>query len=120
MAQFQEYNFKTLIAGAYYNGTNFTLYSDKEMTNPIDVSGSLITMDIRPAYNLPIIWRFSNGAETQGDIEITDGSAGKFSIIGMNMDLPAGKYVYDISILFYTGELKKYIRGEWIFVPKAG
>jgi hypothetical protein len=117
MAQFERYNFKTIIAGSYYNGTNFTMYSDAARTQPIDISGALITMTMRRNFDLPVVFTFSNDGDGDGQIVITDGSLGKFSIIGTNMDIPAGRYVYTISILTYTDENKKYITGEWVIEP---
>lgn len=119
MAQFATYNFKTIIAGGYFNGVNFTLWSDAALTIPIDISGAIITMAMRKNYNLPVAFTFSNDGSGDGQIVITDGAAGKFSIIGKNMDVDPGIYVYDINVLTYAGENEKYIKGKWVIEPTA-
>lgn len=119
MSRLHTYNFPTQITGAYFNGLGITLFSDEAKQVPIDLSGSLIRMALRPKYSLPIVWTFSSGSDGDGTISIPSPTNGRFIIDGINLDVAPGKYFYDIEILDYSGDLQKWIKGEWIILNSA-
>lgn len=113
MPQYQTYNFDSIVAGSYYNGTNFTLYTDKAQTTPLSLTGCKIRCSLRKNYLTPVVWMFSTEGDGEAQILITNAAAGKFSMVGCNMDIASGHYVYDIRIWFPDGEEKVYIIGSW-------
>jgi hypothetical protein len=117
--RFQTYIFKPIISGGYFAGINFTLFSDAARTTPIDISGSTITMVMKRGYKSPDSFIFSSEEGHDGSIVITDGGAGKFSLIGTNMNIIPFYYVYDISILMPSGENEKYIKGGWTILEST-
>lgn len=119
MAQFQTYNFKTIVSGSAYNGTNFTVCTNKELTEFVDLTNCVIKCSLRKTFLLPILWTFTTENDSDGQILITDAVHGEFSIIGCNMDLDSGNYVHDIRIFFPNGEEKVYIRGTWNLLAKS-
>jgi hypothetical protein len=111
MASYQTYNFPDIIRNSWFPGTEFKLYSDAAATIPIDLTGCVIRMmmKLNPTVEVPA-YEFST---TNARILITNPTGGIFQLIGVNMEIPAGLYFYDIDITFISGRRQTYIKGQF-------
>jgi hypothetical protein len=86
----------------------FALLAD---TTPIDLSGSTILIQVRPAPASATIALTLSTA----DSSISIGGANRNQItLNKKVDVTAGSYVYDMNVTFPSGEVKTYIWGNFI------
>jgi len=104
------YNFPTHIKGDTFDGATFNI---KVNDVSVDLTGTIITMDLR----LTLDGISQKRLTSVGDADITIAlpeTLGQFSINNQIIDVDAGKYYYDIQILFPDSTVKTYIRGIWL------
>ena len=104
MANFTQhiYDFQT-IAGDTWSGVVFTITLNDQ---PLSLSGAIIAASFKN-----ISTRITEQMFTIGDgLEIVD-TDGVLMFGGVEMDMPHGRYNYDIQFDLATGERKTYIGG---------
>lgn len=117
MTKFATYNLPTIVAGSYYSGTVLNMYSDSAHTTPIDLTNYNVVMKFKSNYQDPEI--ALELSTYDGSIVLTDALNGKVTINGLNLELPNGKYVYDIDFIDANGYIKTYIRGTITLLEKV-
>jgi hypothetical protein len=80
--------------------------------NPIDLTNAIIKMEVREGIDSPAVITFTSEDNT---ILKNDAANGIFSIPGTIIDIPFGKYIYDIQIATLE-KTKTYIGGTWEIV----
>jgi len=106
------YNFPTHIKGDTFDGALFTLSLN---TVAIDLTGAIITMDLRATKDGVSAKRFTSVDDADITID-ADPTLGKFSINNQIIDVDAATYYYDIQIEFPDNTIKTYISGTWHIV----
>ena len=108
------YNFKTQKANDTFNGLRFTctLTSDGS-TDPIDLSGFEIRMQVRKSIDCPVILELTNSDVDTG-ISIEDALNGIFRIDEFVVpNVGSFSYKYDIEFKYPSGVVKTYIKGNF-------
>jgi hypothetical protein len=103
----QTYTIPDHIKGDTWPGVSFTVIVNGE---PLPLTGASIRMMLRNTSNA-IKKTFTS--EVDGGITITDGEDGDFQIDEQIIDIPAGRYKYDIEFTLANGDVKTYIKGTW-------
>ena len=105
----------THIKGDTFRVLGFTLtqtvvVEEVETTEPIDLTGAQIFLQVRPTLNSEAV--YLNLAVGDG-ITIVDGPEGRFQIDEQIIDIPVGKHYYDIEITLSTGFKFTWFIGTW-------
>lgn len=79
---------------------------------PVDISGSLIEMQVRPASGKAPVLELSTADGLS--IAITDGPNGMFRVGLHQNPETAGAFIYDIQVTFVTGRVQTYFRGSYL------
>ena len=98
------------ISGDTWKGINsITILS---LGIPLNLTDCTVRMQLRPAANLasPIYLEFSTDDET---ILIVSEQNGIINIPSRIIDIPVGKYNFDLQIEFPTGIVRTYLTGIW-------
>ena len=92
------------------------LFEDEDLTDPMDLTGVDLKMQIRPEYNKPAVMELST---SNGRINIVTAASGiiEIDVDAADMTFAAGTYVQDLSIDDSTN--KALWVGRWIMVEKA-
>lgn len=77
---------------------------------PVVLTGAVIKMELREDIDAPVALTLST---TDNTIVVTDALQGTFTIPPILINIPFGKYFYDIQITFANGVVKTYIDGTW-------
>jgi hypothetical protein len=80
---------------------------------PLNLTGATIKMEFREDIDSPVVLELST---TNGKITITNALSGTISIPETIIDIPFGKYVYDLQVTLTSGYNKTYMRGTWEIV----
>ncbi len=107
MAYYSTYNFPDHKKGDTFLGTEFTL------TDGNGAAISLVGATIELLTSSPVEQTLST--ET-GELTITDGAAGKFTVDEQVIDWKSGNYEYEIIFTFASGRKRTYIVGRWLIV----
>lgn len=107
MATYIEYNFEPIIHGHTHEGATITLTKNG---SDYDFTGCKVLMHIRTRHDAPII------SETLTDADFTI-STTTLTMKPRAIELPAGKYVYDILIKEADNDYKIYLRGTITVLP---
>jgi len=88
----------------------------KEGEYPIDLTNCKIYIQFRSIYNLasPVVLLLSTENNT---IQITNSTSGIISIPEQIVNVPVGRYKYDLQIDFPNGNSNTYMYGEWEITP---
>jgi len=76
---------------------------------PINLSGAIISMEVREDYDAPVSFSLSTLTST---IKILP-SLSAFTIPPVVVDIAPAKYFYDIQITFPSSIIKTYMDGRW-------
>ncbi|NBX74989.1 MAG: hypothetical protein EBQ92_00335 [Proteobacteria bacterium] len=107
------YNLPDHIAGDTWDGIpSVTVQLNGSARNLTD---ALIKMQVRLAIDSPVVLELSTRNSLITILQPV--SAGTFSVPSQIIDVPTGKYIYDIKIIFNTGEVKTEIGGSWFIAP---
>lgn len=77
---------------------------------PVNLTSAAIKMELREDIDAPAVFTLST---TDSTIVITNPAQGTFTIPPILVDIPFGKYLYDIQITFANGVVKTYVDGSW-------
>lgn len=77
----------------------------------LDLTGASVVMEIRSAVSNQIALTLST---TGGEITLTDAANGEFTIGSQTITLPEGEYRYATTITLSGGDIKRYIKGDFI------
>jgi hypothetical protein len=80
---------------------------------PLNLTGATIKMEFREDIDSPVVLELST---TNSKITITNALSGTISIPETIIDIPFGKYVYDLQVTLASGYNKTYMRGTWEIV----
>jgi hypothetical protein len=107
------YNLPDHIAGDTWDGIpSVTVQLNGSARN---LTNALIKMQVRLAIDSPVVLELST---TNSLITILQPPlSGTFSVPPQIIDIPTGKYIYDIKITFNTGEVKTELGGSWFIAP---
>lgn len=95
--------------GDTFEAVNFQLFRN---TQPIDLTGAIIKMQIRKECgSIPII---SFTSVANAGITITAPLSGMFKINKQIINIAEYNYLYDIEITFSDGTVKTWIEGEFL------
>ncbi len=111
MSNIATYNFPDHTNGDTFSGVQFEVLVNAA---PLPLTGAVITMQMRESYSSPNKVEFSTAG---GELVINDAPAGKFQFIQQIVKVVPRKYVYDIQIVFTSGEKHTYIKGSWNINP---
>jgi hypothetical protein len=103
------YNIPSVIKGDNFNGVLFTISVNNV---PIDLTGAIITMDLRLT-KLGVSAKRFTSVGNAGITIVAPATDGKFTLNNQVIDITATKYFYDIQIVFADGTVKTYICGRW-------
>jgi hypothetical protein len=107
------YDFQPHVSGDTWDGvTSITILSQGL---PMDLTDCSITLQVRSANSVasPVFIEFSTVDDT---ILIIEPLSGIISIPPRTIDLPVGKYNYDLQLTFPVipnAYVKTYLKGEW-------
>ena len=76
---------------------------------PVNLSGAVITMELREDYDAPPALSLSTTTSTVSVLP----SLSAFTIPPIVIDIPPATYLYDIQITYPTGTIKTYMEGKW-------
>jgi hypothetical protein len=79
---------------------------------PVNLTNSLIKMEFRQGIDTPVALTLST---ENSAIVIT--SLSSIRILPKTIEIPYGKYFYDLQVTFPTGVIKTYISGSWTVAP---
>jgi len=79
---------------------------------PINLSGAAVRMDFRQSLDSPIVMTFSS--ET-GTIDILN--VNTIRLPSRKIEVPFGKYFYDLQVTYLDGSVKTYMEGSWEITP---
>jgi hypothetical protein len=103
------HNLPDAIKGDTYDAVLFTITVNGVA---IDLTDAIITMDMRLTPTGVAAKSFTTVAS--GGITILNPpTAGKFELDSWDVDIDAGKYVYDVQIEFETGDIRTYVGGSF-------
>lgn len=77
---------------------------------PLDLTNAKAIMQVRFQPDSPIAVEFSSDNNT---ILFTAPTSGILQIPSQIVDIPAGKYLWDLQIILSTGEVKTFLEGDW-------
>jgi hypothetical protein len=97
--------------GDTWDGINSVAINSNDQ--PINLTGAAIKMELREDIDAPATFTLST---TDNTIVITNAAQGTFTIPPILVDIPFGKYLYDIQITFANGVVKTYVEGTWEIV----
>lgn len=101
-----EYNFEPIIHGHTHEGAELRLVKNG---SDYDFTGCSVLMHVRARYDGPI-------CETLTDSDFTI-SGSTLTMKARSVELPAGKYVYDILLKESDNDYKIYFRGTLTVLP---
>lgn len=81
----------------------------KENGVPVNLSGSVVSMELREDYDAPVTLTFTT---TDSSISI-NANLSSISIPARIIDIPPSKYMYDIQVTYPTSRTKTYVQGNW-------
>jgi len=107
------YNIPTQVNGDTFDGVQFTLTSTVDsVTTPIDLTDCLLFSQIKDSKGIVVRdMSISNG------ITVTDAVNGVFRIDSFLLTIGVGVFVYDIQLIYNSGVVKTYIKGQLTVVP---
>jgi hypothetical protein len=76
---------------------------------PVNLSGSLITMEFREDYDSPVALTFSTATSTI----IIQPSLSSIKIPPIKITIPPATYKYDLQIIYPDSTTKTYMEGSW-------
>lgn len=107
-----DYNFKTQRSGDTFTGVRMTATrTSNEVTNPIDLTGAVISMQVRKQACLDPIIDISTDT---GGITLEDALNGIFRIEPLIVpQVNTHNYVYDLQFEFPNGVIQTYLKGNF-------
>lgn len=105
------YNIPDHRRGDTWDGINSVAINSNDQ--PINLTGAIIKMQLREDVDSPAALTLSTTGST---IVITNALQGTFTIPPILVDIPFGKYLYDIQVTFANGVVKTYVKGTWEIV----
>lgn len=99
----------THIKGDTFEAVNFEMLINGL---PIDLTNCVLRMQLRKEYGGVIIKSFTTVANA--GLTITNGLLGLFKINKQIIDIQAFSYLYDIELDYQNGDVKTYIKGNFI------
>jgi hypothetical protein len=94
----------TLYTGDTYLGADFSLTTEEDPDQPLDLSEALIELVTGTAYKLSTL---------DDTIRITDAPGGLFIIPEQIISWPPATYNFKIKITFASGRVRTYVVGTW-------
>jgi hypothetical protein len=80
---------------------------------PINLTNANVAIEFRQNMDYPVALRLEVG----DGIEIVNPSTGTIRILPRIIQMPPGKYLYDLQIVFSDGTIKTYMSGSWEILP---
>jgi hypothetical protein len=80
---------------------------------PIDLTNAEIKMEFRQSLDYPVVLTLST---TDNSIIIVNTLNGNIQIPSKKIEVPFGKYFYDLQVAYPNGVVKTYMEGSWEIV----
>jgi len=107
------YNIPTQVNGDTFDGVQFTLTSTVDsVTTPIDLTDCLLFCQFKDSKGI-VVRDMSIG----NGITVTDAVDGIFRIDSFLLTIGVGTFVYDIQLIYNSGVVKTYVKGQIIILP---
>jgi hypothetical protein len=90
---------------------NITIF---RMGSSLNLLSAVARMQVRHQTDAPHLIEFTS---ENGTITFPDPQNGVLSIPKVLVDIPAGKYLWDLQITLSSGEVKTFIGGDWTIIP---
>lgn len=81
---------------------------------PINLTNASIKMEFRQDLDSPVVLTLST---TDSSIIIQNAVAGIIRIPPKKIEIPFGKYLYDLQVTYLNGTVKTYMEGSWEITP---
>lgn len=84
---------------------------------PVDLTESVVRIQFRSAHNVasPVVLELSS---KKGQIVFAMPRNGVISIPSQNIEMPIGKYAYDLEVTLIDGTIKTYMEGVLEVIPQ--
>lgn len=109
MPAFKTHNIEKRIQGSFFPGLQFEIEVDGFV-----LTGCTIKMEMKLSLGSPAAKTFST---TDGTITID--STTEFTLVGCNMDIAPGDYLYDIKITDTDNDNHVWVKGVWPIEAKV-
>jgi hypothetical protein len=80
----------------------------------INLTSATIKMEFRQDLDSPVVLTLST---TDGTIEIVNAVEGIIRIPSKKIEIPFGKYMYDLQVTYSNDVVKTYMDGTWEITP---
>jgi hypothetical protein len=81
---------------------------------PINLTNAVVKMEFRQSLDSPVILTLTS---EDGSIEIFNALNGNIRIPPKKIEIPFGKYLYDLQVTYLDGVVKTYMEGTWEIKP---
>ncbi len=81
---------------------------------PINLTDAVIKIDFRQSLDSPVVLTLSTN---DGTIEVIKLLEGSIRIPPKKIEIPFGKYMYDLQVTYPNGVIKTYMEGTWEIKP---
>jgi len=81
---------------------------------PVNLSNSNVKIEFRESIDSPVVLTLSTA---NGGVIITNASQGTLQLPSRIIEIPYGKYLYDLQVTFANGVVKTYMSGTWEIIP---
>lgn len=102
------YNIPSHLRGDTWDGINSIIITSNNI--PLNLTGATVKMEFREDVDAPVVLELST---TNGKITISTPLSGTISIPETIIDIPFGKYMYDLQVTLASGYNKTYMKGSW-------
>jgi len=84
-------------------------------STPIDLTNAKVKIDFRQSIDSPAALTLST--DNNGIVIIQPSTTGKIKLLPKLIEIPFGKYLYDLQVIYPSGIVKTYISGTWTILP---
>jgi hypothetical protein len=105
------YNIPPHLRGDTWDGINSIIITSNNI--PLNLTGATVKIEFRDEIDSPVILLLST---TNNKITISSPLSGTISIPATIIDIPFGKYIYDLQVTLASGYNKTYMKGSWEIV----
>jgi hypothetical protein len=94
--------------GDTWNGINTISFTAS--ATPLNFSGASVKMEFRQKPDYPVTFTFST---ENNQIQFVDASKAIIRIMPQIIEVPPGKYYYDLQVIYPNSVVKTYMVGTW-------